>query len=551
VYVDTVSNKSGGKSYKRHLLRESYREGGKVKKRTLGYLKGVSDQEAKAIALALRYADHLEDLGSIEESVTMHQGLSVGAVWTLYQVAKELGVVKALGRCREGKLALWQVLARVIQQGSRLSAVRLAGSHAACDILDLEGFDEDDLYENLDWLCENQEKIESRLFSQLYPEGKPELFLYDVTSTYLEGECNELAAFGYSRDKKPGKLQLVIGLLCDQDGRALSIEVFEGNTQDPKTFIPQIRKVAERFRCEGVTFVGDRGMIKSSQVASLQEEHFHYITAITKPQIEGLLQQGILQMGLFDEEVAEVLAVEGVRYVLRRNPLRAEELQATRRDKQQAIEREVQKRNLYLSQHPRACVQTALEGVQELIERLRSSDWLSVCVSGRTLSRSIDTQALQEHTKLDGCYVLKTDLPQARAAKEVIHDRYKDLALVEHAFRTCKTSHLEMRPVYVRLETRTRGQALVVMLAYRIVEELRRRWQPLNSTLEEGIRHLTTLCATEIRVNGVGRCQQVPEPNAIVGPLLSAANVKLARLLPHKGVNVATRKKLQEERLSL
>jgi len=550
MYVDTVSNKSSRKIHKRHLLRESYREGKKVKKRTVAYLKGASEQEAKAIALALRHADRLEDLGSIEESVTTHQGLSVGAVWTLYQVAKELGLVKALGRSREGKLALWQVLARVIQQGSRLSAVRLAGSQAACDILDLEGFDEEDLYENLDWLCENQEEIENRLFKQLYPEGKPELFLYDVTSTYLEGECNELAAFGYSRDKKPGKLQLVIGLLCDQDGRALSIEVFEGNTQDPKTFIPQIRKVAERFRCEGVTFVGDRGMIKSSQIEALHEDHFHYITAITKPQIEALLQQGVLQMGLFDEEVAEVLALEGVRYVLRRNPLRAEELRATRNDKQQAIEREVEKRNLYLAQHPRASVQTALEGVQELIERLRSSHWLSVGASERTLSLNLDTQALQEHTQLDGCYVLKTDLPQARAVKEVIHGRYKDLAMVEDAFRTCKTSHLEMRPVYVRLETRTRGHALVVMLAYGIVEELQRRWQPLNLTVEEGIRQLTTLCAIEIRVNGVARCQQVPEPNTTVGQLVSAAKVTLPRFLPHKGVNVATKKKLQDERLS-
>ena len=200
-----------------------------------------------------------------------------------------------------------------------MSAVRLAGNHAACDVLDLEAFNEDDLYANLDWLCEKQEVIEKRLFKRLENENQDGVFLYDVTSSYLEGMENELSAFGYNRDGKKGKKQIVIGLLCNGNGEPLSVEVFEGNTQDPKTFASQIHKAAERFGARDVTFVGDRGMIKSQQIEDLGERGFHYITAITKPQIEALLRQDVLQMELFDEDLAEIETDENIRFVLRRN----------------------------------------------------------------------------------------------------------------------------------------------------------------------------------------------------------------------------------------
>ncbi len=261
MYVDrsTVRSKSG-KSYTRYLLRESYREDGKVKHRTIANLSRCKPQEIEAIRLALRHKADLTQWGGAGKDVQLEQGLSIGAVWTVHQVARELGIVKALGSDRQGKLALWQVIARVIDQGSRLSAVRLAGSHAACDILNLDSFHEEHLYANLDWLCQQQADIERRLFQARYPneQARPKLFLYDVTSSYLEGTHNELSAFGYNRDGKRGKQQIVIGLLCDQQGVALSIEVFQGNTSDPKTFLPQVRKAAQRFGASEVTFVGDR-----------------------------------------------------------------------------------------------------------------------------------------------------------------------------------------------------------------------------------------------------------------------------------------------------
>ena len=235
MYIDISTITKNGRTYKRVLLRESYRENGQVKKRTIANLSACSDQGIEAIKLALEHKDNLTELGSVKENLTLRQGDSVGAVWLVYQMACRLGIASALGHSREGKLALWQVIARVIDQGSRLSAVRFAESRAACDILDCDAFNEEHLYANLDWLHEHQEEIENKLFRRPHDKENTEVFLYDVTSSYLEGKHNELGAFGYNRDGKRGKQQIVIGLLCDAEGTPLSIEVFPGNTTDTKT----------------------------------------------------------------------------------------------------------------------------------------------------------------------------------------------------------------------------------------------------------------------------------------------------------------------------
>lgn len=548
MYVDACTVKGKKRSYTRYLLRESYREGGKVKHRTIANLSRCSGQEIEAIRLALSHKKDLACLVRVSEAVPLRQGLSVGAVWVVYEVARQLGVADALGSSRQGKLALWQVIARVIEQGSRLSAVRLAGRHAACEVLGLGGFTEDDLYANLDWLCENQARIEDRLFEKLHGQNKPELFLYDVTSTYLEGVCNELSAFGYNRDGKKGKRQIVIGLLCNEMGVALSIEVFVANMQDPQTIGSQVHKAARRFGCEEVTFVGDRGMIKSPQIKDLGEHGFHYITAITKAQIESLLSGGVIQMELFDQELGEVTLDDGTRYVLRRNPIRADQVRAWREDKLASVRQEIGKQNAYLAEHPKAHVDVALRKVRQRCKKLKLSSWLWALACGRQITPTIDEDALCEAAKLDGCYVLKTDLARELADKEVIHERYKDLALVEQAFRTTKTVELEMRPVYVRLASRTRGHTLVVMLAYRIIQELAKRWRRLDLTVQEGIDELGALCVTEVIIGGKTRCAKIPGPSPSVQKLLDAADIRLPAALPCSGVRVATRKKLAAQR---
>ena len=545
MYVDV--SKSQGK-YTRYLLRESYRDKGKVKHRTVANISQCSEEEIEAIRLALKHKKDLAALTSLDNDISLRQGLSVGAVWLVYDMARQLGITDALGSSRQGKLALWQVIARVINQGSRLSAVRLAGSHAGCDILGLTSFDEDDLYKNLDWLSEKQSVIENRLFKTMHPGEQPGLFLYDVTSSYLEGTQNELAAFGYNRDGKKGKRQIVIGLLCNEDGKPLSIEVFAGNTQDPKTLASQIDKVAKRFGGSEVTFVGDRGMIKTHQVEDLLEHGFHYITAITKPQIESLLTKSVIQMNLFDQELAEAVSDDGVRYVLRRNPVRAQEMRKSRQSRLASLTKEVEKQNEYLAEHPGAHVDVALRRIDERCKKLRLSKWATFSASGRNIILIIDKEAQQQEAKLDGCYVLKTDLTKDIINKETVHARYKDLALVEWAFRTSKTVELEMRPVYVRLADRTRGHAFIVMLAYRIVQELAQRWHNIELTVEEGLKELTTLCATEMVVSGKPCCNKIPEPRPIVSKLLEGAKVRLPDALPCSGIRVATRKKLVNQR---
>ena len=550
MFVDTSTVKtSSGKKHTRYLLRESFREDGKVKHRTVANLSRCAPEEIAAIKLALRHKHELENLGSVQEFVTLHQGLSCGAVWVLREIANRLGITQALGSSRSGKLALWQVLARVIDQGSRLSAVRLATSHAACDILELGKFNEDDLYENLDWLAENQSRIEDTLYAQQKKKSCGTVFLYDVTSSYFEGSHNELAAFGYNRDKKSGKRQIVIGLLCDAWGHPLSIEVFPGNTPDPQTVASQVEKVKQRFGATAITFVGDRGMLKSKQIEDLCERGFHYITAITKPQVEKLLKNGTFQMSLFDQVLAEVVESEGPRYVLRRNPVRAAEVAQSREEKFSTLQAQTDKRNAYLATHKRANAVKALTALETRCKKLGLADWCGISLNERCLALTVSPQAKKEAAKLDGCYVLKTDLSVAAATKEIVHDRYKDLAMVERAFRYSKTVQLEMRPIYLRLEEHTRAHAFVVMLAYKIIQHLAECWKEFDLTVEEGIKKLSALCLIEVHVKNVAAYNQLPIPRDDVTALLSAAKVTLPKAITASGVKVSTKKKLQSERI--
>jgi hypothetical protein len=549
MYIDTSHITRGGKTYTRHLLRESYRANGKVLHRTIANVSHCSAAEIEAMRLALRHKEALEHLGTIQDAVTLKQGVSFGAVWTVYHVARRLGIEQALGTTREGKLALWQVMARVINQGSRLSAVRLAMAHAACDVLGLGTFDEDTLYENLDWLAGAQAGVEDRLFAQRTPTKPINLFLYDVTSSYLEGTQNALAAFGYNRDGKKGKRQIVIGLLCDEDGQPVSIEVFPGNTQDPRTFAAQLAKVKTRFGVHEITFVGDRGMIKGQQIEDLAQHGYHYITAITKPQIEKLLRQGTFQMDLFDQELAEVLADEGLRYVLRRNPVRAQEVKDTRHAKLAKLQAQVATQTQYLQEHPRAAAQGALQKLAASAAKLRIADWVELTLEERAITLTVNTSAQQEAAKLDGCYVLKTDLTPSQAPTEMVHDRYKDLASVESAFRTCKTAHLEVRPIFLRREARTRAHALVVMLAYQIIRYLASCWSAFDVTVAEGLHALTTLCLVEVAPKNAPSYHCIPTPRDAIARLLHSADIKLPKAFSLSGVRVSTKKKLQSERI--
>ena len=559
MHVDTSTLRRNGKSYTRTLLRETYREGGKVKHRTIANLSHCRPEEIEAIRLALKHKGDLAGMlvapavppapamPVLEAAPVLIQGASVGAVWLLAQVARQIGITAALGGDRQGKLALWQVIARVLDQGSRLSAVRLAQKNAAPEILGLKSFDEDDLYTNLDWLAAKQDTIETRLFQGRHA-ASADIFLYDVTSSYLEGTQNAFAAFGYNRDRKKGKRQIVIGLLCDGDGRPLSIEVFAGNTSDVKTFSSQVKKAAARFGADRVTFVGDRGMIKGPQIEELGAAGFHYITAITRAQIDGLLAAGVIQMELFDGILAEVEAEDGQRYVLRRNPVRAAELAVSRAAKIQTLSETVATANAYLEDHLRAKTARQLNICEIRAKKLCVNGLVNITTDKRAITLSINEEAMAEDSRLDGCYAMRTDLQKEAVSKEVVHDRYKDLQQVEWAFRDSKMTHLELRPVYVRNGARTRGHAFVVMLAYLIVQHLRKCWLPINGTVPEGLNSLASLTAVEVRIAGRPPYTQIPAPREDVRRLFEAADVSIPTVLPFQTAVVSTKKTLHRHR---
>jgi len=589
MYLDTsIIRSAKGVVYSRVLLRSSFRVEGKVKHRTLGNLSDCSETEINAIRLALKHKDQLNDLidrealnpipskaglpspaaVAAQAAPSFVQGPAVGAIAVLQGLAGDLGITAALGDDREGRLALWQVIARALDQGSRLSAVRLARDTGAECVLGLPSFDEDDLYANLAWLEGRQEAIEQDIFEHRAAQAKPSLYLYDVTSTYLEGEHNALAAFGYNRDGKRGKKQIVIGLLCDDHDVPVALEAFPGNTADPKTVSSQITKLRQRFDAQNITLVGDRGMLRGPQLSELSAAGLHYITAISKPQIETMLESGTLQLELFDQPLGEVITPSTVpvvstagadtappdkeraprmeRFILRRNPVRQAEIAANRAGKKQALEKAVSELNDWLAEHPRAKAATAQRRVEQRIKTLGLSHWMSLHSHERTLTLSEDSGALEEESKLDGCYVLRTDLSAAEASKETVHERYKSLGEVEQAFRRSKTVELEMRPVYVRKESSTRGHLLVVMLAYLLMQELGKRWAHLDLTVKEGLDRLNTYCAVEV----AGVIKVMLQPRKDVQSLITAAGVTLPAMLPGSKSKVATKRKLPKNRPS-
>ncbi len=489
MYVDesTVTS-SSGKKHTRYLLRESYREQGKVKKRTLANISNCPLEEIQILKQALGKGKRgkpkknnnnsnvvLVDLNKIEEQ----PGKRWGAMLVLNEIAHRLGLHQVLGTARNALLILWLIFARIMEQGSRLKAVRMAQFIAVDEVLGLTNFDEDDLYQAMDWLEENHHHIEDDLMD-VGAGNNPDkeygqLLLYDVTSSYVEGDQNELAEFGYDRDGKKGKKIIVVGLLTDENGEPLCIEAFPGNTQDPASCSERIKAIKQRFGVDKLTLVGDRGMIKSKQIEQIEaNDGWNYITAITKPQINKMLKDGIFQMSLFDEVVQEIV-VDDVRYVFRRNPVRAQEIRATRESKLSKLRQTMFDRQQYLDDHPRAKESVALRLLTEKANNLKIGKLVSFKSIDRRLTMTGDktSDEWQEAEKLDGCYVIKTNIVDTKIlTAQQVHDRYKDLAFVEQAFRNMKTVILEQRPVYVRKKERTQAHVFITMLAFKIVRYL-------------------------------------------------------------------------------
>lgn len=528
MYVTSVPNRTSPPAI---LLRESFREGGQVKNRTLVNLTSWPAARVEALRRLLRGEfDHLGDIDPVSGPV-------YGLLYVLKRAAEDLGIPAALGRKRAGQLALFLTLARVAHQGSRLSAVRWAENHAVAEVLGLGSFDEDDLYAALDDLCARQEAIEQTLYRR-YVERRatpPTLFLYDVTSSYLEGQHNALGDFGYPRDGKRGKLQIVIGLLADEAGEPLAVRVFAGNTADPLTVVEQIRIVREQFGVEELVFVGDRGMVKSKGKQALKEAGLRYITALTDPQIRKLLKNGTLQMSLFSEEVCEAEA-DGVRYVLRKNE--DEEAREWHRleDKLAKLAKKVEQRNEQVKASARCQAEAGPRRLQVWVARHKLTGLIELRLEGRTIILERNQAAINRAMELAGCYAVVTDVPKDLLSSQATHDSYVGLQKVERDFRQLKTGLLEVRPVWVRKESRTRGHVFCCMLALKISREIERRLQeafgttdrnPHAVTVPDALAALSRLCLQLYQVDEKTTLARLPRPDARQKEILAALHVRL------------------------
>ena len=538
MYVDICKYKRGNKTYCRSLLRISYREDGKVKHKTVGNLKDASMDEVlllkNALAGNLIPAEDCPDLKTMQ----IRQGPSFGALFTFLTLAKRIGITSVLGSSKMALFVLWLIFARIIDQGSRLSAARLAERHAVKELMGLDSVPANSLYQALEWIAERQEEVEKQLLKKRYPDSKPQLFLYDVTSSYLEGTENELSNWGYNRDKKRGKMQIVIGLLTDIEGVPVAVRVFEGNSSDPITCLDQIKLLAESFKVENVTLVGDRGMIKSSQIKALNDKNFHFITAITRQHISTLVKIVVIQLDLFDEKITEVTDGD-IRYVLRRNPIRAKEIAESRDSKFQYLERKIEQSNHYLKDHKKAKAEIQLRNLETYAQQLRIFSFVKLeLTENKTVVLSKCVEMIEKSVQLDGCYAIKTDLGYEQIDSQSIHDRYKDLSKVEKAFRTMKTGFLEVRPIYVRKSDRTKGHVFITSLAYMITHEIRRlTTDRKDQPIEELIDQLTAINIIELK-DKKDQLYRIPETDRKTQKILEQLDVQIPPFIPKTGLNV-------------
>lgn len=482
MYVATVPNRHSPPAI---LLRESYREEGQVRTRTLANLTHWKPERIDALRRALK-----GDFDGVSGDPT--SGPIFGVTFALQQLAQQAGLTRALGRSPEGKLTLFLVLARIAHGGSRLSAVRWAQQHTVAELLGVSSFDEDDLYNALDWVAEHQAGIEQQLYREYVRRtGQPPvLVLYDVTSSYLEGEHNELGAFGYNRDGKRGKHQIVIGLLTADDGEPLAVRVFEGNTADPSTLTAPITILKQQFGVETVVLVGDRGMIKTKGKAALSSEQWKYITALTNAQLRTLLKREVLQPELFDTALCEV-EHEGKRLILQRNEaVRAREAQR-RADKLERLQATLAQRNAKVIQSTRAKPEAGLAQLTAWVKRHKLHSYVTLTLQERTLQCTVDEAALAHSALLDGCYTLETDVPATQMKADTVDARYRDLQQVERNFRTLKTDFLEVRPLFLRKANRTRAHVFVALLALKLTRLLEQKLRAVFGTTERDPMSLT------------------------------------------------------------
>jgi len=483
IHVATTRRHYKGRVYETHLLRRSYREGGKVKTETVG---NISHLPAELIELVRR--------GLRGERFTSADGLEIRRSTPHGHVVAVLGTLRALGlealldrRPSRGRdLVTAMIAGRLLAPGSKLALSRRLGQTTLGVALGVAEATEDELYAALDWLIERQPAIEARLAARhLEPGG---LVLYDLSSSYVTGRHNPLARLGYSRDGRPGTLQIEYGLVTDAEGRPIAVEVVPGNTGDPATVAGTIETLKDRFGLANVVLVGDRGMLTSARIEVLRTAGLDWISSLRGPAIRSLVEAGTLQLGLFDERnLAEITSPDypGERLVVCRNPLLAAERARKRLDLLAATEAKLAPIIERVAAGRLAGAARIGLAVGKVIDRHKVAKHFEVTITDDRLTIARDEAAIIEEAALDGLYILRTSVPAERLASADVVRSYKLLTRVERAFRSFKAVDLQVRPIHHWTEPRVRAHVFLCLLAYYVEWHLERAWAPLLFRDEE------------------------------------------------------------------
>lgn len=484
MYIDIVPNRNSPPAV---LLRESYREGGKVKKRTLANLSKLPADVIDQLRILLRGGHAIE---SFEESIEVLRSLPHGHVAAVLGTLIKTGLDHIISpeKSRVLSLILAMIIARIIEPESKLATARgldpKTASSSLGEVFGLGPVSENELYFAMDWLLGEQERIENTLAGRHLQGGS--LLLYDITSTYFEGKTCPLAHLGYSRDGKPDKLQIVVGLLCAPDGCPVAVEVFEGNTADSATVEAQVGKVRERFGIERVVLVGDRGMITEARLKKglRDTEGLDWITALRAPKISKLVAGGGIQLGVFDKrDMAEITHPDypDERLIVCRNPALAFERAKTREELLQRTERDLDKVRLATSRDKRRLKGKEKIGLRvgKVIGKFKMAKHFVITIEEEGFAYERNLASITEEAALDGIYVLRTSVPKEVLSTNETVGAYKSLSQVERAFRSLKTIDLKIRPIHHRLADRVKAHVFLCMLAYYVEWHMRQVLAPI------------------------------------------------------------------------
>ena len=481
MYIDIVPNR---KSPPAILLRESTRQGKKIVKRTLANLSSLSIAQAESIRRILKG----EKLVKPEEYFDILRSPAHGHVDAVLVTIRRLGLDKIIGsrRSKERDLVVAMIASRILCPQSKLALTRDWGNTTLGELLGVEEADDEALYAAMDWLYERQDAIEKRLAARHLQEGGR--VLYDLSSSYFEGEKCPLAALGYSRDKKKGKLQVNYGLLTDDRGCPVSISAFSGNTTDPKTLMPQVERLQGAFNLKSVVLVGDRGMISQKQVDELKgQAGVEWITALKTGAIRKLMDAQAIQLTLFDERNLFELAhpdFPGEKLVACRNPELAHRRKYKREDLLKATSEELVKVQGMIERGYLKDAEKIGVRIGKVINKYKMAKHFKLEIAESQFSFEIDTEKVNAEAALDGIYVIRTSLGKELSAADTVR-HYKALSQVERAFRSIKTMDLEVRPIRHYQEQRVRTHLFLCMLAYYVKWHMMEAWRPLLFADEE------------------------------------------------------------------